>query len=475
MTLGNLAALRQTNIVRMLAYSSIAQGGFILVPLAVAGDVPFAGTIGVAGRRHLHPHLRRDEPRRVRVRDRGRPPHAARRRSRASRAWARPRPRSPSMFTVFLFSLAGIPPLAGWFAKFVMFRAVFDAGTTAAVILGVIAAVNSVIVFFYYAGVARRMWFHEPEAAADSRTLRVPLALTCRARDHERDRARHRHLPASSSPASATSPSAPAECPRRSGAPPGAHPPEGPITFAAFMEAALYDEPRRLLRPGRGRGRAGADFVTARRSDRCSARSSPAPSTSAWAALGEPDPFVVVEAGAGRGRLAADVLRAAPACAPALRYVLVERSAELRARAARAADDRAGRRGARAVRRRAPTRPTPSSRWPASGRSSPSSRELPALRVRGVLLAERAARQPARAASSNAPAAAGPRCGSASPTTPDVRLRRGRSSPRRPALAAEADAVAAGHGARRRAAAGPGGARRLARAGGGGSSPAVAS
>ena len=38
MILGNLAALRQTNIVRMLAYSSIAQGGFILVPFAVAAD-----------------------------------------------------------------------------------------------------------------------------------------------------------------------------------------------------------------------------------------------------------------------------------------------------------------------------------------------------------------------------------------------------------------------------------------------------
>ena len=38
MIFGNLVALRQTNIVRMLAYSSIAQGGFILVPLAVAGD-----------------------------------------------------------------------------------------------------------------------------------------------------------------------------------------------------------------------------------------------------------------------------------------------------------------------------------------------------------------------------------------------------------------------------------------------------
>ena len=37
MTLGNLTALRQTNIVRMLAYSSVAQGGFMLVPFAAAG------------------------------------------------------------------------------------------------------------------------------------------------------------------------------------------------------------------------------------------------------------------------------------------------------------------------------------------------------------------------------------------------------------------------------------------------------
>ena len=37
------------------------------------------------------------------------------------------------MMTIFLFSLAGIPPLAGWFAKFVMFRAVLDAGTPSAV------------------------------------------------------------------------------------------------------------------------------------------------------------------------------------------------------------------------------------------------------------------------------------------------------------------------------------------------------
>jgi SAM-dependent MidA family methyltransferase len=50
-----------------------------------------------------------------------------------------------------------------------------------------------------------------------------------------------------------------------------------------------------------------------------------------WRALDEPDPFLVIEAGAGNGRLAREVLRAAPACLRALRYVLVERSPALRA------------------------------------------------------------------------------------------------------------------------------------------------
>lgn len=49
-----------------------------------------------------------------------------------------------------------------------------------------------------------------------------------------------------------------------------------------------------------------------------------------WADLGYPDPFVVVEAGAGVGTLARDILAAGPGCAPALRYVLVERSEALR-------------------------------------------------------------------------------------------------------------------------------------------------
>jgi NADH-quinone oxidoreductase subunit N len=80
--------------------------------------------------------------------------------------------------TIFLFSLAGIPPFAGWFAKFVMFRAVLDANSPSAVILGVIAAVGSVVAFFYYAGVVRKMWFHDPAPEAQVTPKPVPAALT---------------------------------------------------------------------------------------------------------------------------------------------------------------------------------------------------------------------------------------------------------------------------------------------------------
>ena len=56
--------------------------------------------------------------------------------------------------TFFLFSLAGTPPLAGWVAKFVVFRSLLDAGGGWAVTLAVVGVVNSVIALFYYAAVA---------------------------------------------------------------------------------------------------------------------------------------------------------------------------------------------------------------------------------------------------------------------------------------------------------------------------------
>ena len=81
------------------------------------------------------------------------------------------------VMSAFLFSLAGIPPLGGWFAKFYIFRAVLDSGTPWAVALGVIVAINSVIALFYYAGVARHMWMNPPPEGVDRTPIRTPASL----------------------------------------------------------------------------------------------------------------------------------------------------------------------------------------------------------------------------------------------------------------------------------------------------------
>ena len=106
---------------------------------------------------------------------------------------------------------------------------------------------------------------------------------------------------------------------------------EGPIPFADYMTLALYDEPGGFFSRGDGAGRAGRDFVTSPEVGTLFGALVARSIDDTWRRLGEPDPFVVIEAGAGRGRLASDVLRANPACARALRYVLVERSGVLRA------------------------------------------------------------------------------------------------------------------------------------------------
>jgi SAM-dependent MidA family methyltransferase len=96
------------------------------------------------------------------------------------------------------------------------------------------------------------------------------------------------------------------------------------------MELALYEPAEGFFTRGGGAGRAGRDFVTSPEVGSLFGMVIARALDDAWRRTGELDPFVVVEAGAGRGRLAADVVRAAPACAGALRYVLVERSASLR-------------------------------------------------------------------------------------------------------------------------------------------------
>jgi NADH-quinone oxidoreductase subunit N len=175
MIVGNLVALRQTNIVRMLAYSSIAQAGYILVPFAVAGTNlraqhdaltasivylllyaamnlgAFAVVIAVARKTHS-----------AEISSYGGLINYA--------------PGLTWMMIAFLASLAGIPPLGGWFAKFYVIRAALDAGTPAATVLVIILAVTSVIALYYYMNVVRVMWSN-PVPDEDRSPIRIPATL----------------------------------------------------------------------------------------------------------------------------------------------------------------------------------------------------------------------------------------------------------------------------------------------------------
>lgn len=103
----------------------------------------------------------------------------------------------------------------------------------------------------------------------------------------------------------------------------------GPISFEGYMDLALYGEEGFFARGGAA-GRRG-HFLTSPEVGTLFSTVLSRALDSWWAHLGRPDPFVVVECGAGAGALAAGVYRARPSCSPALRYVLVERSPALRA------------------------------------------------------------------------------------------------------------------------------------------------
>jgi len=175
MTVGNLVALRQTNIVRLLAYSSVAQAGFILVPLAVVGDNTQAARSALtASIVYLLIYAAMNLGAFAIV-------IAVARKTRSGEVESygglfQYAPGLTVLMTFFMFSLAGIPPLGGWFAKFLVFRAALDAGTPWAVVLAVIAGVNSVIALFYYASVARQMWM-SPVPDEDRTPVQVPPAL----------------------------------------------------------------------------------------------------------------------------------------------------------------------------------------------------------------------------------------------------------------------------------------------------------
>jgi NADH-quinone oxidoreductase subunit N len=169
MTVGNIAALVQTNIKRMLAYSAIAHAGYLLV--AMAAVVPLAGAamlyylvgyvVANLGAFAVVTALeRRDEPHDL-IED--------------FRGLAQRQPALAAAMAIFLLSFAGVPPLVGFVGKFYIFSGALQGGL---VWLVVIAVLNSVMGAYYYINVIVAMYMQEGGVAVASMTLRPGLVAT---------------------------------------------------------------------------------------------------------------------------------------------------------------------------------------------------------------------------------------------------------------------------------------------------------
>lgn len=170
MAIGNLVALQQRQAVRLLAYSSIAQAGYMLLPFALA--VPVAAGSGVnaeafsatvlyiliysvmnLGAFAVVTALSQDSPRLL-ISD-----------------FSGLIKRAPGMaiaMTLFLLSLAGIPPTAGFWAKFFVFRAAIDRGGPGPWLAGIMV-VFSVVSLFYYLAIVKQMITGEAEVGLQHR------------------------------------------------------------------------------------------------------------------------------------------------------------------------------------------------------------------------------------------------------------------------------------------------------------------
>ena len=168
MILGNLAALVQSNIKRMLAYSSIAHAGYILMGM-VAGTAMGAAGILYYLLAYIFTNLgafavvtmvgRKGEAN-ISIDD--------------YRGLGKSHPALALAMSIFLFSLAGIPPTAGFIGKFTIFGAAIASGYIWLVIIGVLTSAASV---FYYFRVVMKMYMEAPEVEPESLKFSPSMAL----------------------------------------------------------------------------------------------------------------------------------------------------------------------------------------------------------------------------------------------------------------------------------------------------------
>jgi NADH-quinone oxidoreductase subunit N len=163
MVLGAVAAIAQTNIKRLMAYSSIGHMGYALIGLGAGTEAGIRGVLVYlltyvamsAGSFACIIAMRRRGLAIERISDLG--------------GLARNDLTLASLFAIFMFSMAGIPPLAGFFAKFYIFMAAVQAGTGLMWALAIIGVLTSVIGCFYYLRVIKVMFFDPAEPAFDAR------------------------------------------------------------------------------------------------------------------------------------------------------------------------------------------------------------------------------------------------------------------------------------------------------------------
>ncbi len=165
---GNLVAIAQTNLKRMLAYSTIAQLGFVLLgltPTVVGQNTLSAANAYSSAMFYLVTYVL------TTLGTFGLIMILARRGFESDHiddlaGLARRSPWLAGVMTLFMFSLAGIPPLVGFYAKFAVLQALVTTGMRLYIVVAVIAVLLSLIGAYYYLRIVKVMWFDEPTSTA---------------------------------------------------------------------------------------------------------------------------------------------------------------------------------------------------------------------------------------------------------------------------------------------------------------------